>query len=234
MNPFGRLTNDAFASNNALMQIYLYQNDKQVGPYTEKQLRDMVKAGAISQTEFAWREGLSEWQSLDRMIAFAPVAPIFHPPPSTSSVTHKGTSPPQPSKPILILACCILGAFFMPWVQLFGFAASGYNLGQLGSYGNYAWIIPILSGATIITSLSGSNNRGIGALTGIVPLGAIVYGLIRLAGEGGGDALNGITKMAGQVLSIGAYVTIICSIGIVLAAAKYPEQPTSTTSATEQ
>lgn len=138
------------------------------------------------------------------------------------------------SKPVLTLACCILGAFFMPWVQLFGFAASGYNLGQLGSYGNYAWIIPILSCATIITSLAGSDNRGIGALTGIVPIGAIAYGLIRLAAEGGGDALNGIIRMASQVLSIGAYVTIICSVAIVLAASKYPERSTSTNPTNEQ
>jgi hypothetical protein len=128
------------------------------------------------------------------------------------------------SKPVLILACCILGAFFMPWFQLFGEAASGYNLGQLGSYGNYAWIVPILSGATIIMSLTGYNNRGIGALTGIVPLGAIIYGLIRLGSEGGGDALNGLSEIVKHVLSVGAYITIICSIAIIIAAL-VPSQP---------
>jgi hypothetical protein len=134
----------------------------------------------------------------------------------------------SPSKPVLIFACCILGAFFMPWFQLFGFAVSGYNLGRLGSYGNYAWIVPILSGVTVITSLSGFGNRGIGALTGIVPLGAMIYGILRLGSGGGGDALNGVAKIVGEVLSIGAYVTIFCSVGIVLAASILPEQPPPT------
>lgn len=123
------------------------------------------------------------------------------------------------SKPVLILACCILGAFFLPWFQLFGFAASGYNLGRLGSYGNYAWIIPILAGATILVSLSGGPNRPVGAFTGIVPLAAILYGWVRLGSEGGGDAMSQVSQMAGQVLSIGAYITLLCSVAIIIAAA---------------
>ena len=131
-----------------------------------------------------------------------------------------------PSKPVLIFACCILGAFFMPWFQLFGVAATGYNLGQLGSYGNYAWIVPILSGATILLSLNGYNNRGVGAFTGIVPLAAIIYGIVRLVSEGGGDALRGVSEVVSHVLSVGAYVTIICSIGIIIAA-EMPAPPNS-------
>lgn len=46
----------------------------------------------------------------------------------------------------------LLAAFFMPWFQLFGVGISGYNLSKLGAYGNYAWAIPILTGATILVS----------------------------------------------------------------------------------
>jgi len=125
---------------------------------------------------------------------------------------------PRSSKPVLVCAFGLLAAFLMPWVQFFGVGMSGYNLGQLGSYGNYAWVIPILAGATILLSFSEINNRGIGAIAGIVPLGAILYGLVRLAGEGGGQATKGVLDIAGQVLSIGAWLTIIFSIAIIIAA----------------
>jgi CheY-like chemotaxis protein len=54
-----------------VVQIYLYQTDKAVGPYTEDQLRVLVNSGAISKTEHAWYEGLAEWQPLDTLISFA-------------------------------------------------------------------------------------------------------------------------------------------------------------------
>lgn len=127
---------------------------------------------------------------------------------------------PKLSKPVLAFAFGLLAAFFMPWVQVFGAGMSGYNLGQLGSYGNYAWVIPILSGATILLSFTGVDNRGIGAIAGIVPLGAILYGLIRIGGEGGRDAANGVIEMAGQILVIGAWLTIIFSIAIIIAAGR--------------
>jgi hypothetical protein len=74
------------------MEIYLYQNDKQVGPYTEQQLRDMVASGAIGKTEFAWHEGLGEWQPLDKIISFAPAAPAFPPPPEKQNNNGKPKS----------------------------------------------------------------------------------------------------------------------------------------------
>lgn len=128
---------------------------------------------------------------------------------------------PKSSVPVVVCAVGLLVAFFMPWVQLFGFGMSGYNLGQLGSYGNYAWIIPILAGAVVLLSFLGINNRGIGALAGLVPLGAIAYGLMRLGLESA-DATQGVLDAAGHVLSIGAWLTIMFSIAIVIAALVRP------------
>jgi hypothetical protein len=131
----------------------------------------------------------------------------------------------QSSKPVLICAFGILAAFFMPWVQVLGVGMSGYNLGSLGSYGNYAWVVPILAGGTILLSFTGVNNRGIGALTGIVPLGALVYAFIRLSSEGGSNASESAFKFAQQVFSIGMYLTIIFSIAILVAAFVSTAQP---------
>ncbi len=131
-----------------------------------------------------------------------------------------------PSNPVLVCALGLLAAFFLPWVQIFGVGLSGYNFGQVGSYGNYAWVVPILAAATILRSFTGGNNRGIGAIAGIVPLGAILYGLISLGGEGGPDAAKGIVNIAEQVLSIGGWLTIIFAFGIIIAA--FAPTPTAT------
>jgi CheY-like chemotaxis protein len=54
----------------SVVQIYLYLNNKEVGPFTEEQIRVFVKAGAISQTHNARREGVSEWQPLNTIVFF--------------------------------------------------------------------------------------------------------------------------------------------------------------------
>jgi len=73
-----------------VVQIYLYQIDRAVGPYTEEQLRVLVNSGAISTTEHAWHDGLAEWQPLDTIISFAAGgAAIPAPPPGPSSVPPK-------------------------------------------------------------------------------------------------------------------------------------------------
>jgi hypothetical protein len=129
---------------------------------------------------------------------------------------------PKASKPVLVCAFGVLAAFFMPWVQLFGVGMSGYNLGQLGSYGNYAWIILLLAAGTILLSFCGMNNRPLGAITGIVPLGAVLYGLLRLSSEGGAHATQGVLDIAQHLFSIGAYLTIIFSIALIIAAFAQP------------
>ena len=95
---------------------------------------------------------------------------------------------------------------------------SGYNLGRLGSYGNYAWVIPILAGLTILVGFVGVSNRWIGAITGIVPIGGILYAMLRLDLKHGGSAAKEIGNVAGNVLSVGAWLTIILSIAIIFAA----------------
>jgi len=120
--------------------------------------------------------------------------------------------------PILTLAFVIIIAFFMPWFQLLSFSVSGYNLGQIGSYGNYVWLIPILAGGTIILSFFQNDIRGIAAATGIIPLLFILYAIIDQSAKDA-NAASTLISIFGHVVSVGAYITIICSIGIIVAAA---------------
>jgi hypothetical protein len=90
------------------MEIYLYQNDKQVGPYTEQQLRDMLASGAIGKTESAWHEGLGEWQPLDKVISFAPVAPAFPPPPKQITSPALVTPRSHFNKAVIIVPAILL------------------------------------------------------------------------------------------------------------------------------
>jgi hypothetical protein len=139
------------------------------------------------------------------------------------------------SKPVLICAFGILAAFFMPWIQFFGIGLSGYNLARLGSYGNYAWIIPILAGATILLSFSAMGNRVIGLITGIVPLAGAAYLVLKMMSDTSGNNfmfgkqgmanLGDLLNVAGQVCSIGLYLTLIFSVAIIVAAAISPKKP---------
>ena len=107
-------------------------------------------------------------------------------------------------KPENLCAAAMIGFFFLPWGQLFGMTASGYNLSQFGSYGNWAWVIPILAGITLFAAFSGSTNAALPLITGTSPFVGLAYGLVKV----GGDIFH--------ILAIGAYLTIIAGAGIVL------------------
>jgi len=55
------------------MNIYLYLNDQQTGPYTEEQLRTMLVSGTINTEQLSWHEGLAEWQPLKTILSIAPI-----------------------------------------------------------------------------------------------------------------------------------------------------------------
>lgn len=135
-----------------------------------------------------------------------------------------------PSQPILYFACGMVAAFFMPWVQLFGGGLSGYQLGRLGSYGNWLWVIPILATTTISFSLSGRNNRIVGVICGIVPILAVLYLLVRLTSQAGQRGSQDFFEIATHVLAIGAYLTLIFS-GCLICAALAPVSMASLTAA---
>jgi hypothetical protein len=73
------------------MNYYLFQNNQQIGPYTEEQLRQALAEGQIQGTDFAWREGLAEWAPLSTILPTekapesVPIAVIRAPEPEPES-----------------------------------------------------------------------------------------------------------------------------------------------------
>jgi hypothetical protein len=99
------------------------------------------------------------------------------------------------------LALLAGGAFFLPWVDLFGQSASGYQvlrstldldgrMGDLAAYGDIEggwvvylfWAIPVGIVLTFVTGLAGLGSRLFALLTGLAPL--VLLGLFAAdAGE---------------------------------------------------
>ncbi len=50
------------------MQIYLFINGEQVGPYTADQIQEMLASGAVMPETMAWYEGLPEWTPVTQVV----------------------------------------------------------------------------------------------------------------------------------------------------------------------
>jgi hypothetical protein len=87
------------------MQIYIVKEGNQLGPFDEQQLQDQLGSGAISPTDLAWQEGLSDWQPLSQIMG----QPSPIPPPLIAQGFHFTKDPAR------------LTAFLkiMLWISLF-------------------------------------------------------------------------------------------------------------------
>ena len=187
----------------ASIHCYLHTGELQTGPYLPEQIKTMWRSGAITADATLSWDGHAERVSVPTILKnpnFGSADSLS--PTSEAGVSEEETSSPHPLP--LIAAGAMLIGFFLPWAQLFGFGASGYNLGQLGSYGNFAWVIPIAAVVVIIVNLTVADTeaRSIQVIAGIIPWGALFYGL----SEAGSNLF--------QILSIGPYV--ILAAGLVL------------------
>lgn len=103
-----------------------------------------------------------------------------------------------------ICAAGMIISFFLPWAQIWGFSASGYNLGKLGSYANLAWLIPCMSVVVIVLGLAGKSVKIAGLLTGLLPFAGLLYGISEI-----GDKLF-------HVIGIGVYLTLATGLLLIL------------------
>lgn len=116
-----------------------------------------------------------------------------------------------------LCALALMIFFFFPWAQVPFFLVniSGYTLGKIGSYGNWAWLIPAGSVGVIIMGLLGEERlqRVIGVITGAMPIVALLYGLSEIGQE------------LFHFLAIGAYCSILAGILLIFSALGLIEIP---------
>lgn len=118
------------------------------------------------------------------------------------------------SKPVAACAAGLIVAFFMPWAPGLFVTMSGYDIAQIGSYATFVWAVPVLAGATLALTFLGLDNRLLGAVTGLLPLGVVMYGFADEASTGGFAAIQ---REAGHML-IGTWLTIALCVAIVTSA----------------
>lgn len=105
------------------MHIYVFKNGVQTGPFTEEQIGGMLTGGHVSPNDFAWHEGVSDWQPLHLVLGLIQPPPI----PSYISTRHNRTaSPMQAIDPTgvggWLAFFCVLLTIFGPLSILFQLA----------------------------------------------------------------------------------------------------------------
>ncbi len=73
------------------MDIFLHQNGAQTGPYSEQQIRDMLKSGAAKPADYAWHDGMTDWKPLNEVTNLR-LAPVPPPVPTTATRPAAGKS----------------------------------------------------------------------------------------------------------------------------------------------
>jgi hypothetical protein len=107
-------------------------------------------------------------------------------------------------KPENWCAIAMICFFFLPWTQLLGINGSGYELSKLGSYGNWAWVIPIAAIVTLAISIAGNEAKPLHILTGLLPYVGVAYGL----SQAGKDLFH--------FLAIGVYLTLVAGLFMIM------------------
>jgi len=71
----------SFAQPEVSKQIYIFvaRENKQFGPYTVAQIRSMLQSQKITQSDFAWHEGLENWVAISSLRDFVKKTPPPNP-----------------------------------------------------------------------------------------------------------------------------------------------------------
>lgn len=108
-------------------------------------------------------------------------------------------------KPEVLLALGLLFAFFLPWVKLFFFKGSGYDVGiHLSGKAQVVWLFPVMAVAVIGAAIQNIRTSLICLIAGALPYVALAWGASRLKSD------------VFRVLTIGAYVSLLFGAGLLL------------------
>lgn len=82
------------------MNLFLYDNNKQVGPFPAESVQEMIRVGSISSQALAWHEGAPDWMPVTAFFAqqgvpVAPAAPAASAPlhPAAAAMARAAASP---------------------------------------------------------------------------------------------------------------------------------------------
>lgn len=76
------------------MEFLIHHGGREIGPYSEAEVRSRLLSGAINSSDLAWHEGASDWAPLFSFARFTANAPRKTPPPLPSSSSLPPPSPP--------------------------------------------------------------------------------------------------------------------------------------------
>lgn len=92
------------------MNLYIYQNNQQLGPFTLEEIQQKLQSGAVTQNDMAWYEGAAQWVPISAIQGVAnPIASSMVPPtpanvsstftnPANGTYTHTDTGGPGKTK----------------------------------------------------------------------------------------------------------------------------------------
>jgi membrane protein YdbS with pleckstrin-like domain len=77
------------------MEFFIHHDGREIGPYSESEVRSRLISGAINSSDLAWHEGASDWAPLSSFAQFTS-APRQIPPPLPFSDRAGSLTPPSP------------------------------------------------------------------------------------------------------------------------------------------
>lgn len=95
------------------MNILIGKDGKQLGPFSEEQIRSMVESGMLASSDLAWHDGRPDWSPLWQILGTPP--PLASS--GTSNAPSVSTDVPRPQA--LILGSWVLvGMGFLPGIGI--------------------------------------------------------------------------------------------------------------------
>ena len=110
--------------------IHICRQGKQIGPFPEEQMRDMLNSGMISPNDLFWREGNADWQPIGNTFhGTSSAPPIGYGASNSSSIIHLSSTHPGFW---LRLAAHLIDAVLVNIVVFVAAFVFGFGLGASG------------------------------------------------------------------------------------------------------
>lgn len=152
------------------MQLHVFQDQKQLGPFALDNLHEMLRLGSLNDTAFVWHEGLPDWQPIGPFLAANPAAvPVAVPVPLAPPIRAHVPRSSEPSD-VGRLARAILagGVACLIAAGLWAAIAIGLHV-QLGIL---AWGVGVMCGFAVARF-----GRGNGVVFQVIAVGYSLLGI---------------------------------------------------------